>query len=167
MRMSALVTLCLACASTAVSQKPHSTINKPKQYTVTIYYCACTGGGDFSVDSGEVVVPAHLRQSYIDALSKYAKLYGTREQIIKRATSNGYRTSALRAATPAAWNSLFTPPKRSNQDLLVEDEGRGIQGSYWRRRYRISGTVIGLDGPYPVFKIQKARRIADMNYEEK
>jgi hypothetical protein len=139
----------------------------PAQCTVTIYYCACTDGGDFSVDSGEVVVPVQLRPAYIDALSKRGKLYGTREQIIERATRNKYRVSSLRAASVAARDSLFTPPKSGHYTSAPEAEDRTIQGGYWRRRYRITGDVVGLNGPYAVFKIRKAVRIADVNNEEK
>ena len=164
-----LTTLTFACALTTVSQFLPAIKYRPlQQQTITIYYCACTDGGDFSVDSGEVIVPERLREAYIDERCKKTKLYGTtREVIIKRAASNGYRVSSLRSATVAAWDSLFTPSGRSSSDPIPENEDRAIQGGYWRRRYRVSGTVIGLKGPYLVFKIQKAVRIADNNYEEK
>jgi hypothetical protein len=138
----------------------------PTQCTVTVYYCACTDGGDFSVDSGEVIVPVQLRPAYIEALSKSGKLYGTREAIVSRLTRNSYRVSSLRAASVATWDSLFTPPKRG-RDSYTEAEEQTIQGAYWRRRYRITGDVIGLNGPFTVFKIRKAVRIADVNNEGK
>ncbi|GAB2874838.1 hypothetical protein [Hymenobacter ruber] len=170
MRTDVLIILLTVCAFPVTGQKSRPVINKtiPQKQILIISYCACTDGGDFTADSGEVIVPEQFRQSYIDARSKYAKLYGTtREQIAKRAILSGYRVSALRAATSAAWDSLFTPPKRNSQNPVSKDEDSAIQGSYWRRRYRIIGAVIGMDGPYPVFKIQKAVRIADVNYEEK
>lgn len=169
MKIVILVTLLIGCTSPVISQYSAPVIKflTPPQNTVTIHYCACTDGGDFSVDSGEVIVPEQLRQSYIDALSKRAKLYGTREAIVKRTAVNGYRVSSLRAATPASWDSLFTPPKRSSSVRISEDKDRVIQSNYWRRRYRVTGTVTGLNGACLVFKVQKALRIVDVNYEEK
>ncbi|MDO7848128.1 hypothetical protein Q5H92_17310 [Hymenobacter sp. M29] len=166
MKIVGIVPFMAACALPALSQYSQPVARRPfpPQYTVTIGYCACTGGGDFSVDSGEVIVPEQLRQSYIDALSKWQKLYGTREKIVERVASNGYRVSSLRAVTPAAWDSLFTPSARNGNVAFLngkDSEERASQGSYWRRRYRITGTVIGIAGPYPIFKIQRAVRISD------
>lgn len=164
MKIIVLHALVVGCALTCYSQRV-AIISEQRNYTVIISYCACTDGGDYSVDSGAVIIPAQLRQSYIDERCKRAKLYGaSRETIASQLASNGYQTWALRATSVAAWDSLFTPPKRASDSKLSESKARAIQGSYWRRRYRVTGTVAGINGPYLVFKVLKAVRVKDVKY---
>ncbi len=158
MKKTILPVLIILWALTAASQAPQLIAKISERHiTITVYYCACTDGGDYSVDSGQVIVPEQLRQAYIDERCKRAKLYGsTREVISKRLALNGYKVWNLRATSLTAWDSLFTPNVH-----IAENKAQAIQSEYWRRRYRLTGTVIGLKGHYLVFKVQKALRIKD------
>ena len=172
MRITLLPALLFICAFTVANECPQVNKNEPPQrYTVTVYYCACTDGGDFSVDSGTVIMPPQFRQEFVEARYQQNKRYGTtRKKVAQALRRDGYQVSSLRSTTPAAWDSLFTPPgcySCHNQDGIETDEDRKAQAGYWRRRYRITGTIVGLNKTYPVFKVQKAVRIADVASEEK
>lgn len=133
--------------------------------TVTVYYTACSDCADFEVDSGEVVVPAPLRAAYAEAVyrawRRVTRTSPSLERVQQKLLTEGYRSSgSLRAATRASYDSLYTPPGFVNFDSPSDQEA-ALQVAYWHRRYRLTGTVVGLDRTYPVFKVQKAVRLAD------
>jgi hypothetical protein len=133
----------------------------PALVTVTVHYQSCSDCADFTVDSGTVVVPPRLRAAYVDAMYRHMRRYGrTLERVQRDVAARGYVCGDLRAATDASYDSLYTPPGFVNFDF-PSDEEAALQVAYWQRRYRLTGTVVGLDRTYPVFRVQKAVRLAD------
>ncbi|GAA4354923.1 hypothetical protein GCM10023185_17240 [Hymenobacter saemangeumensis] len=141
-------------------KKPLKAKQAPRLYTLREYHEECTECGDFQIDSGKVIIPLHMRETFINQALKSRRMRGrSKEEIADFYKSRGY-TAGLRLESEEAFDSLFLLPGHSRGDTLKNKYGVVYPWDF-ERQYRVTGMVTGMQWPYLQFKVIKAVLLLD------